>query len=198
MTQVSELGLRERKKIQAKSHIQRSAFALFAKKGYDAATIEQITTAADVSQSTFFRYFPTKEAVVLYDSLDLPLAQVLSDQSFDGTVIEMLRHGAKRVFGNLSAEQATMELQRIDLIRSDPKLRAAMFDELMRNVDIFAAAIAERTGQRKTDTKVRNLAGAIAGVIAVTVMDARKKRTMKAFAKSIDDALAELDNSLVY
>lgn len=198
MTQVSELGLRERKKIQAKSFIQRQAFDLFVANGYEATTIEQIVIAADVSQSTFFRYFPTKEAVVLYDSLDLPLVQVLSDQSFDGTFIETFRHGAKKVFGNLSAEQAKMELQRINLICSDPKLRAAMFDELMRNVDIFAAAIAERTGQHKTDTMVRNLAGAIAGVIAVTVMDARKKRTMKAFAKSIDDALAQLDDSLVY
>ena len=44
------------------------ALRLFTEQGYDETTVDQIADAAEVSQSTFFRYFPTKEDVVLHDA----------------------------------------------------------------------------------------------------------------------------------
>jgi AcrR family transcriptional regulator len=63
-------GLRERKKAKTRAAIQEQAMRLFRERGYEATTVEQIAEAAEVSPSTFFRYFPTKEAVVMYDVLD--------------------------------------------------------------------------------------------------------------------------------
>jgi AcrR family transcriptional regulator len=63
-------GLRERKKAKTRAAIQAHALRLFAKQGYDETTIDQIADAAEVSQSTFFGYFPTKEDVVLHDRFD--------------------------------------------------------------------------------------------------------------------------------
>ena len=60
-------GLRSRKKIKTRLAIEDAAFALFAEQGYDATTIEQIVERADVSETTFFRYFPSKADLILSD-----------------------------------------------------------------------------------------------------------------------------------
>ncbi|AHH18267.1 putative transcriptional regulator, TetR family [Nocardia nova SH22a] len=67
-------GLREQKKKRTKQALIRSALNLFADKGYDATTVAEIATAAEVSPATFFNYFATKDEVVfadddLYDDL---------------------------------------------------------------------------------------------------------------------------------
>jgi AcrR family transcriptional regulator len=47
---------------------------LFREQGWEETAVEQIAEAAEVSPSTFFRYFPTKEDVVLLDEYDDALA----------------------------------------------------------------------------------------------------------------------------
>jgi len=64
-------GLRERKKAKTRAAIRREAMRLFREQGYEETTVEQIAEAAEVSPSTFFRYFPTKEDVVLQDDFDV-------------------------------------------------------------------------------------------------------------------------------
>jgi AcrR family transcriptional regulator len=59
------LGLRQRKKDAARSDIAKNAVELFAKRGFDDVTVDEIADRAGVSRRTFFRYFPTKDAVVL-------------------------------------------------------------------------------------------------------------------------------------
>jgi Bacterial regulatory proteins, tetR family len=59
------LGLRERKKIRLRRTIQAVALRLLEVQGYEHTTVEQIVEAAETSTTTFYRYFPTKEDVVL-------------------------------------------------------------------------------------------------------------------------------------
>jgi AcrR family transcriptional regulator len=61
----SEIGLRERKKLQTRTAIHEAALHLIDERGLEATTIEQICQAADVSTRTFFNYYPSKAAAAL-------------------------------------------------------------------------------------------------------------------------------------
>ena len=74
------LGLRDRKKIKTRETIRREAMRLIDENGYVNTTIEQIAEAAEVSPSTFFRYFPSKEMVLMANDLDLVTIEALEQQ----------------------------------------------------------------------------------------------------------------------
>ena len=59
-----ELGLRQRKKARLKQQIIETSIKLFRKRGYEETRIDDIVQALEISQPTFFRYFPTKDAVL--------------------------------------------------------------------------------------------------------------------------------------
>jgi AcrR family transcriptional regulator len=58
------LGLRERKKARLRQEIIDTAVRMFRKRGYEKTRIDDIVQALDISQPTFFRYFPSKDAVL--------------------------------------------------------------------------------------------------------------------------------------
>ena len=58
-------SLRERTRAAMRTEVSEVAFRLFAEQGYDSTTVEQIAAEAGLSRTTFFRYFGTKEEVVL-------------------------------------------------------------------------------------------------------------------------------------
>lgn len=64
---MTELSLRERHAVETRQRIVDVALALFVEQGFDATTIDQIASSADVSPRTYFRYFPTKEALIFHD-----------------------------------------------------------------------------------------------------------------------------------
>src|ERR1700691_1095869 len=57
-------GRRERHKTDVRNRLLRAAFELFATRGFQATTVEDITQAVDVAKGTFFNYFPTKELLL--------------------------------------------------------------------------------------------------------------------------------------
>ena len=86
------LGLRERKKARTKAEIQRQALRLFHEQGYAETSVDQIAAAAEVSPSTFFRYFPTKDDVVLSDFMDERTMRLLVDAPAELEPLAALRH----------------------------------------------------------------------------------------------------------
>ncbi len=152
-------GLRERKKQKTKASIQREALRLFKKKGYDETTIEDIAEAAEISPSTFFNYFPSKEDVVIYDEYDPQIFAALLAES-DEPLSQTLRGLFERLGGLFEADSANI-LERAKLSLEVPELRARIWGELERTQEIFAGIIATRTGRGTADFEVRVVAMAL-------------------------------------
>src|ERR1700728_4989433 len=91
-------GLRERKKARTRASLREHALRLFREKGYQATTVEQIAAAAEVSPSTFFRYFPTKEDLVLQDDMDTRMFAALEQQPPGLSPIAAVRAATRQVF----------------------------------------------------------------------------------------------------
>src|SRR6202020_3610024 len=95
-------GLRERKKARTRATIREEALRLFREQGYHATTVEQIAAAAEVSPSTFFRYFPTKEDVVLQDDMEPLLAEAIEHQPPELNVVAATQAAFRSVFGTMN------------------------------------------------------------------------------------------------
>lgn len=162
-------GLRERKKARTRAAIRTTAMRLFLERGYDGTTVEQIAAEAEVSPSTFFRYFPTKERVVLADDLDDPTLAALADIPRDVPPVTAFRRAFEVVLSTMTAEQVEFELARSRLVFSVPSLRSAFVDELYRNIDLATTVVADRLDLPADDLRPRVLAGAMIGAVAAVV-----------------------------
>ncbi len=159
------LGRRERKKIKTRQAIRREAFRLIEENGYAATTVEHIADAADVSPSTFFRYFPSKESLLLADDLDPLILAAFEAQPPDLSPTEAIRRAYEDVMARLPAEQLEFENTRQRLMFSIPELKAAMYDEYYRTVNVMAELIGRRIGRPASDFEVRVFVGALTGAM---------------------------------
>jgi AcrR family transcriptional regulator len=153
-------GLRERKKQKTKASIQREALRLFKRHGYDETTIEDIAEAAEISPSTYFNYFPTKEDVVIYDEYDPQVFAALTEH-VEG---ESLAQSLKRVIGTLGGlfeSDRDGIYERAKLSLEVPELRARIWEELERARDLFATILAGRTGRDTSDFEIRVISMAL-------------------------------------
>jgi AcrR family transcriptional regulator len=186
-------GLRERKKVKTRLAIQSHALRLFREHGYDATTVEEIIGVAEVSESTFYRYFPTKADVVLSDDLDPLFVAAISTQPAHLTALQAIRSAFGSVMAGLSTDQKVANRERLDLVFSVPELRAAILDQLADGIDLIAQAVADRTGRAVDDPVVRSLAGAVTGV-GIAVMLAMAADPTADLAALLDESFAHLEN----
>jgi len=189
------LGLRERKKAKTRAAIQRHALRLFREHGYTATTVEQIAEAAEVSPSTFFRYFPTKEEVVLYDPTDLPMFAAFEAQPPEVSPIQAVRNAMRQVFGGLSHEELVGQVERDELIRSVPELRSAMIDTFVDGIQMFSEILAKRIGRSPDDLGVRTWVGAFVGA-AIAVYLAATDLKPEDYFELFDAVLQQLEAGL--
>ena len=168
---------------------------LFREQGWEQTTIEQIAEAAEVSPSTFFRYFPTKEDVVLQDDYDELIVEAFRAQPQELTPLQAIRKALREVIGNVTPREREEEDERLRLSRAVPELRAARLDELIRTMRLFAGIVGERVGRSADDPAVLAFAGAFIGVAMSTMLCAGQNPVAKTY-QQFDDALAFLEAGL--
>lgn len=194
-SELPKLGLRERKKIKTRETIQQHALRLFHKQGYTATTVEQIAEAAEISPSTFFRYFPTKEALVLDDDYDPLLMREFANQPMDLSPIQALRRSVSTELSRMSAETRQTIRERMLLAMNEPEIRAASLNQMMETMMMVAKLVADRTGRDPRDFQVMTLAGSFVGAVMSTQVY-MAGHPEEDYAEMIDRALALLEAGL--
>lgn len=188
-------GLRERKKARTKAAIQEHALRLFRAQGYSATTVEQIAEAAEISPSTFFRYFPSKEDVVFKDEFDPLIISSFLAQPADLTPIQAFRAAVRSVFAHLTDDDLAAARERHRMTLQVPELRAAALDHMVETIRMLSDLVAQRVGRDPGDVAVRVFAGAVFGAMMGTHFIGDEGDDVDFFS-SIDDALALIEAGL--
>lgn len=162
------VGLRARKKAATEQAIVDAAMKLFADHGFAATTVDEIAAAAGIGRRTFFRYFPTKEDVVL-DPRRL-------DRAFARAALRERRTGAddvKRVMAVLAELQRRAfavfrpHHQRVlhRLSHDEPALAARSFLLMQEARDLVVETLLPKRASRSERLRARLLA--MACIVAV-------------------------------
>jgi len=125
----AEPGLRERKKARLRQQIISTAIKLFRKHGYEKTRVDDIVEQLEISQPTFFRYFPSKDAVLSevgrrgYACMAEHLQNELSSQATTAERLQRLYAGlARETEADRPLWQAVVLSGAMDPVRS-PHLR---------------------------------------------------------------------------
>lgn len=137
-------SLRERKKAAAMRHIQSKALELFLARGFDHVTVEEVAAASEASASTVYRYFGTKEGLVLHDEFDDRLLVAIGHFLTEGLTPW---EAAMAAFGTIEEEhfvaQEESARERLRLFFEVPSIRSAAYLVIDGLVDQLAHLMAE-------------------------------------------------------
>jgi AcrR family transcriptional regulator len=159
-------GLRERNRKRTATDLETAAVRLFADKGYDAVTIDDIAAEAGVSRRTFFRYFATKEDALFSDNAEriAELQEALGARPPDEPVLTALRHALLSMAGDYEEERERI-FQRAKIIRTAPGLMG----KALANQRLWEEAICDLVARRMGVDPGKDLRP---GVVAATTVAA--------------------------
>jgi len=142
------MGLRERRRRSAMRTIQERALDLFDANGFAAVTIEEIAAAAEVSPSSVYRYFGTKEGILVADEFDAMSQEAVADLlDADDPVGSLAR--IVRTY----EEASTSPQRRVRYFFQEPSVRSAVCAALDRAGQRIAPLLAT-AGMTPLQTRV--------------------------------------------
>ena len=148
--------------------VQAVALDAFEAKGFDKVSIEDIARAADVGPATVYRYFGTKEGIVLWDEYDPALLDALRvalgerERDVAAATLDAL----SRTLTTIYAEDGARILRRTSLVRKTPQL-SAMTAAGLKDMRAAFALVLRETRRAKDELEARVFAGVLVSVIEV-------------------------------
>jgi AcrR family transcriptional regulator len=186
--------LRERKRTRMRLTIQTEALRLFEQQGYDQTTVEEIADAAAISPRTFFRYFPSKEDVVVWDEYDPVALDLLAARPSDEPLAETCRVVIRETLGGLYRRDAERLLTRVRLSASVPDVRARFHDEQTHGIEGLLELLAEKRGASVDDLAARVTGSAMLSAVSVALdvwqRSAGKADLLELFDRATDALVA--------
>ncbi|MFD4974785.1 TetR family transcriptional regulator [Streptomyces sp. NPDC058424] len=194
-------GLRERKKEQTKRRITAVALELFAERGFDAVTVNEIAEAAEVAKATLFAYFPSKESLALQGVGQENLAEIVARRPTGHSPLQALQaHYEAFTDGQMAAMDRGEVLAQMRVIFDSPALSGAANALLYQQRRTLADVLAEEYGE--------TAAALVAAQIAATVLTLREsffhllaggaspQEAARALAKDTEIAFALLEHGV--
>jgi AcrR family transcriptional regulator len=158
-------GLRERKKEHVRTTIQQVALRLFGEQGYEQTTVEQIADAAGVSPATVYRYFLSKEDLVVTDDYDPVFIAAILERPAGEPLVDSVRAVMTGLAVKYFQRDRELLIARLQLRKRTPALQAAFAEEQERSLELFSALIARHVRRPADDLDVRIACGALVGAL---------------------------------
>jgi AcrR family transcriptional regulator len=159
------MGLRAKKVARTREDIIAAAIELFEVRGYEQTTMEAIAEAADIGTSTLYRYFSSKELILLGPFAPAgAFAEVVRSQPADEELFESLAHAIRYVVTETAANPQILRVRKLLDVNASP--RARLWDLVAQQRALLEDAIGERTGLPSSDLRV-----ALTARIALLVLE---------------------------
>ena len=161
-------GVRERRRARTRDDIEAAALGLFLERGYEATTIEDIAEAALISPRTFFRYFASKDDLLLARGRDETAlaARSLAERPPEEPIMDSLR-AVLGVFAALHSTDSERRLAWIRLVTTTPQLAAGFLEMLRGKEQVLRDFVAGRLGLKTSDRRPRLAAAAFGAAFRV-------------------------------
>jgi AcrR family transcriptional regulator len=188
ITSEPKMPLREKKKRQVEHKITHSALQLFEKKGYDAVSIDDIAETAEVSKSTFYNYFVTKEAVLIKLSMNSVnnVKDILAKAPAQDDPIEMIRLGFHCLIDDIySWRNVAREAARISVYNKDAH-------DMVNNLIVNYVADAQKNGIFRSDYDCDMITRSLMGLYYIAIFGLDPKISKKECKKQLDVSLTFL------
>lgn len=163
---MTEQGWREQKREETRRRLTRAAQRLFAERGFDGTSVDEIAAAAGVSRRTFFHYFDSKEDVISsrHAEFERVLLDALRSAPPSQPLLRVTEQAVVAALGSFDAEEARL-MERLK--RDTPALRVRDHGKYERLERAIADALAERMGTGPDDLRARLDAMVVTGVLRV-------------------------------
>ena len=167
-----ESPLREIARAAVRAQLTATAMELFARDGFEQITVEQIAAAAGVSERTMFRYFHTKEDIIVghLDGIGQRIAEALAARPPQEPPWTALRHAMQPHLDEL-ARNAQANLQLASILAQTPALQPALLNKRARWADALVPHVLKRlAGPAGTrELRARTIANCALACLNITV-----------------------------
>jgi len=155
-----------------RAQIAETAWNVFAERGFDDVTVNEVAAATGISRASFFRYFSSKEEAVFValEAMGAEIATALEERPPEERPWEALRRAFDAATPNYASNPAR-SLARLNLTRETPSLRAHQLERQAQWRGVIGPALALRTGLRPDDVRIEAVVGA-----ALAALDAATER----------------------
>jgi AcrR family transcriptional regulator len=160
-------GLRERRKALTAAELEAAAYRLFGERGFDNVTVDDIAVEADVSRRTFFRYFASKEDVLLADHFVqlARLREAMDARPDDEPIVTALRNSVLSLTSDFEERKEKVVI-RARLMRDTPSLQARS----LVHQQLWENAMQEMVADRLGVDPVKDLRPGVVAAAALAAM----------------------------